>query len=73
MMKIENCPFCGSKASLKTVTYNKESDIVKLNKQFVFYGVNCQMCGGENTGIIGYKTQDDAINAWNKRVKANNQ
>lgn len=66
--KLLPCPFCGGEASLGTVTYDKRSEIVRLNKQQTFYGVNCIECGATTFGIIGSKTEEEAKQRWNTRV-----
>lgn len=48
------CPFCKGSA--------------KINKSNIYkniYSVSCTICGAETTT---YDTEDEAINAWNKRV-----
>jgi len=67
--KILDCPFCGGEAAVnETTTYNK--DTIRLNGQDTFYGVNCIHCGANNNGILGYKTEEEAIGNWNKRANA---
>jgi len=61
------CPFCGGKASLNTTRYAKDSDIARLNKRTVFYGVNCISCGTDSTGLVGSRSQAEAMKKWNKR------
>jgi len=62
------CPFCGGEGSFLTVKYHKQSDIVRLNEQSVFFGVNCILCGTNTLGLIGSRTYDDAAKKWNRRV-----
>lgn len=62
------CPFCGGEAYLNTHCYNAKSDIAILNKQRIFYGVNCIKCGADITGLVGCKNDEDAINKWNTRI-----
>lgn len=57
--ELKRCPFCGGYASLIS-EYDVESDQG-------FYYVYCTKCGVEQ----GYysKTQEEAIEKWNRRVK----
>jgi Lar family restriction alleviation protein len=69
-MVILPCPFCGGEARINQTTYsNKENSIVKLNGTNVFYGVNCISCGADTRGLVGSKTEQEAIDRWNKRIK----
>lgn len=65
--KLLPCPFCGGEASMGTVTYDKKSEVARLNKQQTFYGVNCIECGANTLGVIGSKTEEEAVNRWNRR------
>ena len=62
------CPFCGGKAAVNTRTVSPESDDARLNGQNKFWGVNCIMCGVNNIGLIGCKTEELAISIWNTRT-----
>ena len=68
--ELKPCPFCGGEAAFNShKTTNKE--IIKLNKRDVGYGVNCVGCAANNIGIIlGYKTEEEAAQAWNRRAPA---
>lgn len=50
---IKPCPFCGGKAVLERIHYHL------LDDSFI---VMCEECGGEAD------TQEEAIEAWNKRL-----
>lgn len=63
-----DCPFCGGKAALNTIKYDPRNDIVRLNGQDVFHGVNCISCGADTRGIVGSKTQEEAAAKWNRRA-----
>ena len=63
-----SCPFCGTIASFGTINYADKSDIAKMNGQSIYHYVACQLCGANNRGIIGYKTQLEAKEHWNTRI-----
>lgn len=67
-VQLKPCPFCGGEASTKTITYSDNCDIVKLNGIKKYHGINCTKCGSSNDGIIGFRTEREAINHWNKRI-----
>lgn len=50
--KLKSCPFCGGEA--RTIPYSFED-----------FAVRCKECGC-GTGI--YDTEEEAIEAWNRRV-----
>jgi hypothetical protein len=66
--EIKSCPFCGGECSVNTAEFGEYSDEKRLNGQSKFFGVNCIRCGTNNRGIIGHRTPNDAITAWNKRT-----
>lgn len=66
--KLKPCPFCGGEASVNITKYHAESDVAKLNGQASFYGVNCVSCGADTRGLVGSKTEEEAIRAWNRRA-----
>jgi hypothetical protein len=74
MSDILPCPFCGRAASdTGKTTYSSPtasnatwSDGTPI---MVAYFCNCLSCGVSNKGIAGgYRTQDEARSAWNRRV-----
>lgn len=67
--KLLPCPFCGGEANGNaTVTYCDA--MVKKQKwdQATYYYCNCIMCGVQNMGMVGHKTREQAIEAWNRRA-----
>lgn len=68
MDELKPCPFCGGKAAVNTIRYAADSETAKLNGQTLFYGVNCISCGTNNLGLVGHKTEESAIAAWNRRA-----
>lgn len=67
--KILPCPFCGKEAGLNTVTYSKDDEQAKLNKQWIWYYVSCYWCGSNNRFIMGHRSESAAIQRWNNRVE----
>jgi hypothetical protein len=65
---LKPCPWCGGEAAPNTITY--DSAFVKDQgwNQDTFHGVNCISCGASNRGLVGFKTPDEAIKAWNARA-----
>lgn len=63
------CPFCGNTASFGTIKFADKSDIAKMNGQSIYHYVVCQLCGSNNRGIVGYKTQSEAKEHWNTRTR----
>ena len=61
-----DCPFCGGEAASNTMR-TSDKDLIRLNGQDEFYGVNCIICGANNRGLVGYKTQEAAAAHWNRR------
>ena len=57
-MKLKPCPFCGGRAHL-----NNEVDIPNTH---YYSEIVCEDCCARS---IATKTNDQAISAWNKRVK----
>lgn len=70
MEEIKPCPFCGSKPVLITTASRIEKlERVSLNGYY-YYCYNCHTMCGFNSDYVGiYKTQEEALNAWNKRDK----
>lgn len=63
-MKIKNCPFCGGKAELHT---NRQLHYAS-QKEVLTYMVGCpRIQGGCNANIGMFDTEEEAINAWNRR------
>lgn len=62
------CPFCGGEASIGKITYDPKSNIAKLNKQNIFYFVNCITCGASNQGLVGHSNKNEATTHWNTRI-----
>lgn len=57
-VKLKPCPFCG----------NRETTIIQdYNKPVLQWEIQCVRCG---CGVGYYKTQEDAIAAWNRREAA---
>ena len=69
MNELKPCPFCGGEAASNTMR-TSDSKIIKMNGQDTFHGVNCIACGANNRGMLGYKTKEQAIQAWNTRHEA---
>ncbi|GBC62505.1 Uncharacterized protein DENIS_3477 [Desulfonema ishimotonii] len=67
---LRECPFCGGVAAFATVRYPKESEVARLNGQEVWHYISCVECGAGNRGLIGFKTTEAAITAWNTRKAA---
>ena len=65
--ELKACPFCGCDAGIGTVIYDQESDTAKLNGQRKFWYVNCIACGANNRGLVGFQSEAEAIEAWNRR------
>lgn len=70
MAELKPCPMCNGEAALNKVEYSRDSDIAKANGQRVFHGVNCIVCGLNNRGIVGHKTEKEAAERWNRRAPA---
>lgn len=64
--KLLPCPFCGEDAAL---WYYPASE--RLNRKDSYYvGCTNDNCGCEMEHLGGWKTYEDAVNAWNRRAKA---
>jgi Lar family restriction alleviation protein len=61
--EIKSCPFCGSYASLYNIDelYDSHAD------GLVEFRVICGICEATNGGDDGYKTEEEAVSAWNRR------
>ena len=68
--ELKPCPFCGGEAML----YHQSSKYTKYDGNYVycFNGCGCRTrlfeCYG-NTGKTHKETEQEAINAWNRRAK----
>jgi hypothetical protein len=62
------CPFCGGKAAFGTVTYGEKTVAYQHWDQDTFHKINCIICGTDNCGLVGHRTQSDAAEHWNKRA-----
>jgi Lar family restriction alleviation protein len=60
MAELKPCPFCGSKAFLSEFVYDLELGRVKM--QFV-------ECNGCHATTYEYDTEEEAIEAWNRRAE----
>jgi len=69
-----NCPFCGGEAKVGTIEYQSGSDITKLNGgQTLYYFVNCISCGTKNAGLVGWRTEEEAVKHWNTRKPSDDE
>jgi len=69
---LKPCPFCGGEASgdgrtrygrpLEDTTWDDGSPVTEA------FFANCPRCGVSNRGVIGYRTRQAAIAAWNRRT-----
>ena len=62
------CPMCGGEAAFNRVTYSGKMVREQHWGQDTFHGVNCIVCGLDNKGLVGHRTQQAAAAAWNKRA-----
>lgn len=70
MSEFRRCPFCGSEVVVMHETWNRHTD----HKQG--YSVECYDCGctiglmtyHDGTWDAFFETEDEAVDAWNKRV-----
>ena len=61
--KLKPCPFCGEDAA---IWYYPAS--ARINRKDSYYvGCTNDNCGCEMEHSGGWKTYDDAVNAWNRR------
>lgn len=61
--KLLPCPFCGEDAA---IWYYPASE--RLNRSDSYYvGCTNDHCGCEMEHLGGWKTYEDAVNAWNRR------
>jgi len=71
------CPFCGGAASDSGVVHYGHREKQDQNAWWAdgspvedAYFCNCKSCGANNRGIVGgFQTQENAIEAWNRRAK----
>jgi len=73
------CPFCGGEAS-SNGKVNHHNSSRKKEHQNTFWKdgtpvdeaffCNCIECGVTNKGIVGHRTREEAIAAWNRRAPA---
>lgn len=67
--KLKPCPFCGADASAGgVVRYGQLTVAAQRWDQDEFYYCNCPSCGVNNLGLVGHRTRDEAIAAWNRRA-----
>lgn len=59
MIELKPCPFCGGKAFLAEYDYKFDTGYVPT------YGVECTGC---NAAIYDCDTEEEAAEAWNRRV-----
>lgn len=70
-MSIERCPCCGGSCSVGTMTFSSPPPIYRKDGEprTKSFFVHCQICQTNNNGIVhGYETEQEAVEAWNKRV-----
>jgi hypothetical protein len=68
-MKLLPCPFCGSDdVAFNTIRYSEATVAEQGWRQNEFYGVNCVVCGVNNSGLVGHSSQHEAGTAWNCRA-----
>ena len=63
MSELKPCPFCGSKADVKSTT-----PITHERQEYYGYGGYFVMCRGCFTSGNNYPTEQEAREAWNRRV-----
>lgn len=68
MANLLPCPFCGGEAAFGTVRYGDATVKEQRWEQDTFHLVNCVLCGADNQGVIGHRTQDAAAERWNRRA-----
>lgn len=66
---LKKCPFCGGEARI--IPYRYDDGFVIEHQ--IPYGKNAPLCPigndeSEGTGVIYYETEQEAIQAWNKRA-----
>lgn len=62
--KLKPCPFCGGEAHIAKHSFYEKTTRSFSDKTF---GVICEEC--YTSGWQFYKTQESAIEAWNRSVK----
>lgn len=69
--EIKPCPFCGGKAEVRTIAREKETKIVPISSY-----VRCTWCYAQTNEVLYKNTEwtlidpaEEAIKAWNKRVR----
>lgn len=67
---LKTCPCCAGPAAFGLVRY--DATTVRANgwDRDTFHTVACMVCGLEASGVVGFKTQDEAAEAWNCRQEA---
>ena len=66
-MDIKNCPFCGSKAEIKT---KGTSYSLKEYYEVACSNLDCYLHEGAD---YGFYTKEEAINTWNESIKQLNK
>lgn len=72
--ELKCCPFCGGSAHIGTVRYSRPLGDVRWSNDDApvteaFYGHCSRCCAGHKNSIPGgYRTQTEAITAWNTRA-----
>ena len=59
-MELKRCPFCGGEAEALKVNYDR------------YYMITCKLCKiklGKLTRSGAFQTQQEAIDAWNRRAE----
>jgi Lar family restriction alleviation protein len=62
--ELKPCPFCGGEAEHKMYFWGNHT---KTHKPIWCYYIFCAECGAMTDNI--FKTEEEAITAWNRRVK----
>jgi len=69
--ELSPCPFCGGEGHVGTIVYTKSPYVDDQCKdQLTYWQVNCSSCIATIRGIAGYRTEAEAIAAWNQRNNA---
>ena len=62
------CPFCGGEAHISKTTYDEGTVRYQGWGQATYYSVRCIVCGADNRGIVGHKSESAAKQKWNTRA-----